>query len=205
MHPHIRRVHHTLVFPLCYSAPMKLRKMIAAFAFVFVFPAFGSSHSKNIHEDIDPYSGLKTLFLEVQTHTCPGDPSPAPHDPEVHLLFAATQRPDHGVAYYITPELDRGSALNLRHRQTMDTLIDGVVGSLTTKNGSTVVTSYDTRTHSYLHETIPFAVERALLETLSRANTFQFRVNGSRQSIQRCTDAKHLHDLPEFLDASLQY
>jgi hypothetical protein len=112
-----------------------------------------SAQSKNIREDVDPYSGLHTLFLEVPTRTCPDDPGLHEHDPDVHLLFSANENPDGTVYYFLTPTLDRGYTLNTRPNDTMDTLIDGLPGSFTTPLGSTVVTQYSGG-RSYLHETL---------------------------------------------------
>ena len=162
------------------------------------------AQSKNIHESIDPYTGLRTLILEVATRGCPDDPPRRDHDPDVHLLFSAAQNKDGAVSYYIAPELDRGNSLNVRAKGTMDTLIDGAVGTFTTPMGSTVVTNYDAG-RSYLHETVPFLVAQADIAKLSEADWFQFRINGPRLAVQRCTDAKHLRDLPEFLAAASNY
>jgi hypothetical protein len=163
-----------------------------------------SAQSKNIREDVDPYSGLHTLFLEVPTRTCPDDPGLHEHDPDVHLLFSANENPDGTVYYFLTPTLDRGYTLNTRPNDTMDTLIDGLPGSFTTPLGSTVVTQYSGG-RSYLHETIPFFVTPDELANISLAHWFQFRVNGSKRVVQRCIDAKHLRDLPEFLSAASEY
>ncbi len=164
------------------------------------------AQSKNIHEDVDPYNGRKTLFLEVATRACPGDPKLEQHDPVVTLLFSASQRPDGGVAYFLTPELDYGNSLNVAKKGTMDVLIDGEVGEFRTPAGSTVGTAYERNGgRSYLHETIPFAVNRMDFVKLSKAGNFQFRVNGARARVQRCTDAKHMQDLQEFLDAAAMY
>jgi hypothetical protein len=163
------------------------------------------AQSKNIHEQTDPYTGLRSLFLEVGTHTCPGDQSPGLHDPEVHLLLSATQNPDRSVSYFLTPELDHaGYSLNLRKNGTMDTLLGDAAGSYTTLAGSTTTTQYS-GDHSYLHETIPFNVSQDDLTKLSSAEWFQFRINGSRQDVQRCTDAKHLRDVAEFVHAAASF
>ena len=151
--------------------------------------------SKNIHETVDPYTGLRTLFLEVSTRNCPGDPSPGSHDPEVHVLFTAMQNQDRTVTYFILPEMDGASySLGLRKAATMDTLIDGAVGVLSTPSGSTTTNQYSGN-RSYLHETVPFSASRDDLARLATAQEFQFRINGQRQEAQRCTDAKRMRDL----------
>lgn len=160
------------------------------------------AQSKNIHEQTDPYTGLRTLFLEVGTRTCTGDPSPGLHDPEVHLLLSAAENKDHTVAYFITPELDHaGYSLSLRKKDTMDTLIDGVPSTFITPSGSTTTNLYS-GDRSYLHETIPFSVSQDYLAKLGSTDWFQFRVNGSRYEVQRCIDAKHLRDVAEFVRAA---
>jgi len=157
------------------------------------------AQSKNIHEQTDPYTGLRSLFLEVGTRTCPGDRSPNPHDPEVHLLLTAVENKDHSVSYFLAPELDHASySLSLRKNDTMDTLEDQVPGNFITVAGSTTTTLYSGR-DGYRHETIPFNISQADLAKLSSTQWFQFRVNGQRQDVQRCTDAKHLRDVAEFL------
>jgi hypothetical protein len=168
------------------------------------FASRSGAQSKNIRENIDPYSGLRTLFLEVPTHTCPDDPGLGEHDPEVHLLFSANESKDGTVYYFVTPTLDHGYTLNVRSKDTMDTLIDGLPGSFTTTPGSTILTNYDGG-RSYLHETVPFFVTPDDLANISLAHWFQFRVNGPKQFVQRCIDAKHLRDLPEFLSAASEY
>ena len=174
-----------------------------ALATVLVQAVSTQAQSKKIHEQVDPYTGLSTLLLEVPTHTCPGDPSVGPHDPTVHLLFSASQTGG-AVSYFITPELDHGSVFSIRIKGTMDTLIDGSVSSFNTPTGSSVVTNYD-GDRSYLHETIPFLVSQADMAKLTHAESFQFRINGTHQSLQRCIDAKGLRDLAEFLSASSEY
>jgi hypothetical protein len=94
--------------------------------------------------------------------------------------------------------------LGLRPAGTMDTLIDGVAGSLSASAGSTTTDRYS-GDHSYLHETVPFSVSRADLTRLATAQEFQFRINGQHREAQRCTDARRMHDLAEFLDAALAY
>lgn len=162
------------------------------------------AQSRHIHEQADPYTGLRTLFLEVSTGRCSGDPSLGPHDPVVHLLFSASESREGPTAYFLTPELDHGYTLNVPHRGTMDTLIDGVPGGFATADGSTVTTQYAAG-GSYPHETIPYAVSKDDLLKLASAEYFQFRVNGPKRMVQRCTDAKHLRDLAEFVQASLAY
>ena len=160
------------------------------------------AQSKNIHENTDPYTGLRTLFLEVGTRTCPGDRSPGLHDPDVHLLLSATENEDHSVSYFIAPELDHaGYTLSLHKKDSMSTLVDGVPGTYITPTGSTTTNQYS-GDHSYLHETIPFSVSQADLAKLAAAEMFQFRINGSRQDVQRCTDAKRLRDVQEFVQAA---
>lgn len=180
-------------------------KPLAILVSLLTLAAPACAESKNIHENTDPYTGLRTLFLEVSTRTCPGDPSRGPHDPDVHLLFTAMEDPDHTVSYFLAPELDdAGYTLNLRTRGTMDTLIDGTAGTLVTPAGSSTTNRFDIN-HTYLHETIPFTLTRADLNRLSTAETFQFRINGQRYAVQRCTDAKHLRDLIEFASAASEY
>jgi hypothetical protein len=160
--------------------------------------------SKNIHEDVDPYSGLRTLYLEVPTRACPGDKKPSEHDPDVHLLITATENKDGSVAFFITPELDGGSTLNLRAKGTMDVILDGGPVVFTTPMGSTVTTRYYGE-RSYRHETVPFLVTHDDLLRLSNTDWIQFRVNGPRQTVQRCSEDKRLRDLPEFLGAASDY
>jgi hypothetical protein len=172
---------------------------------LLLIPAYAVPQSRHIHENVDPYTGLRTLFLEVSTRSCHGDRSPGLHDPEVHLLIIAEQNQNHTVSYFITPELDQASyTLGLRPKGTMDTIIDGVVATFSTPAGSTTTNRYSGN-HSYLHETIPFSVSQADLARLSTAESFQFRVNGQREEVQRCTDAKQMRDLPEFIDAARDY
>jgi hypothetical protein len=168
------------------------------------FPAILRAESKNIRENIDPYSGLRTLFLDVPTRTCPDDPGLHEHDPDVHLLFSANESKDGTVYYFVTPTLDHGYTLNIHTQDTMDTLIDGLPGSFTTTLGSTIVTNWNGG-RSYLHETVPFFVTPDDLANISLAHWFQFRVNGPKRFVQRCIDAKHLRDLPEFLSAASEY
>lgn len=164
-----------------------------------------SSQSKAIHENVDPYTKLKGLFLEANTRTCPGDPSPDAHDPQVHLLFSAMQKSDGTVAYAISPELDKGGyTMSMTPANTMDILIDGAAAKLSTSSGSTT-THRNAGDGSYLHETIPFDTTPAQLTLLSKAALFQFRINGPHQTLQRCTDARRLRALAEFLAAAADY
>jgi len=184
-----------------------MARSFAAFLLLVVglTPGLGLAQSKHIHEEVDPYSHLRTLFLgDVTTKACPEDPPLGLHDPVVELIFGVFEKPDHTVEYFLTADLTGGPVLNLRKGDTMDSLMDGGVGWFVTPMGSTVNTIYR-GDRSYVHETIPFHVERGNLEFLSQAKTFQFRVNGPRGAVQRCTDAKRLRDLAEFLDAAAVY
>ncbi|HEX3967633.1 MAG TPA: hypothetical protein VHW70_06690 [Edaphobacter sp.] len=184
---------------------MKKLRDFLPLAGLLLVAAHAVPQSKNIHESVDPYTGLKTLFLEVSTRSCPGDPSVGLHDPGVHLLFTATQNQNHTASYFISPEMDGASyTLSLRPAGTMNTLIDGVAGTLSTPAGSTTTNRYSGG-HSYVHETVPFSASRADLVRLTTAKGFQFRINGQRQEVQRCTDAKRMRDLAEFLNAALAY
>jgi hypothetical protein len=184
---------------------MKTRAVPTFFLLLAALPS-GTAQSKNIHEIVDPYSRLRTLVLEVQTKACPGEPSIGAHDASVTLLFSAEQLKSGGVLYLLTPALDGGPVLNLRKDGTMDTLIDGVVGSLGAAAASAVTTQYERGGgRSYLHETVPFVVSREFMAKLGNAAQFQFRLNGAREPVQRCTDAKHLRDMPEFLDEAAVY
>jgi hypothetical protein len=131
-----------------------MRKPAHTLAPFLLIAAASLAQSKNIHEQVDPYNGHKTLLLEVSTRTCPGDPPLRDHDPTVHILFSTTQNPDGTTAYFLTPELDHGSTLNVRANGTLDALIDNTVATFHTPAGSTIRTSYDAGL-SYLHETIP--------------------------------------------------
>jgi hypothetical protein len=183
---------------------MKKLAVSLPIAGLLLVAAPAAPQSKNIHENVDPYTGQRTLFLEVSTRTCPGDRSPGPHDPEVHLLLSAAENKDHSVSYFLTPELDHASySLSLRTNGTMDTLTDGVAGNFATPAGSTTVTQY--AGGSYRHETIPFSVSQADLARLGAAGWFQFRVNGARQDVQRCVDARRLRDVTEFVQAASGY
>jgi hypothetical protein len=180
-----------------------------AFAIVAVVllgsSAVVSAQSRHIHEDVDPYSRLRVLSLgDVTTKACPGDPGIGPHDPAVELIFSVVEKSDHTVEYLMTADLLGGNSLNLPRGGTMDSLMDEGVGWFVTPMGSTINTKY-TYNHSYIHETIPFHITRENLEVLSKTGVFQFRINGQRQSVQRCTDAKRLRDLAEFLDAAASY
>jgi hypothetical protein len=188
-------------FLIRYNSAMK---QLAIFVGLLLITAPARAQSSNIHENVDPYTGLRTLYTEITTNTCPGDPSLNPHDPDVHLLFSASENSDHTVSYWIEPELDHGSSLNVRAKSAMDILIDGNAGSFTTPSGSSATTAYDAN-RSYLHETIPYVVTLADIEPLTQAKLFQFRINGPRFSIQRCADAKHLRNLDEFLNAAASY
>jgi hypothetical protein len=185
----------------------RMRKLVCVLAAGILLGAPGVewAQSRHIHEDVDPYSHLRVLSLgDVSTKACPGDPGIGPHDPVVELIFSVVEKPDQTVEYLMTADLSGGSPLNLGRGGTMDSLMDEGVGWFVTPMGSTVNTGYS-YSHSFLHETIPFHVTRENLEVLSKTQMFQFRINGSRQSVQRCVDAKRLRDLPEFLGVAATY
>jgi hypothetical protein len=161
--------------------------------------------SKHIHEVTDPYNGRKTLTLaDISTRACPGDPSIGPHDGDLYLSVTATQLPNHQVAFFLGVDIYHGPILSLHNKITMDSSMDGGIGYFLTSEGSTVNNVYQGG-RSTIHEFIPFHVTPQNLEVLAHTNTFQFRVNGDRQPLQRCTYAKNLRDLPEFLDAAKDY
>jgi hypothetical protein len=161
------------------------------------------AQSSHIRETVDPYNQRRTLNLEITTRRCPGDPAGNDADWDVHLLITAIEQPDHRTLFFVTPEIDYGSLLALGKKGTMNTLVDDQPGELVTGTGSTWINIRGNGSH--LHETVPFQVDIDWLRHLSGARTFEFRVNGPRQSVQRCTDAKHLRELDEFIEATKIY
>lgn len=162
------------------------------------------AQATHIRETVDPYNQRRTLALELTTKHCPEDPSGPDSDWDVHLLITAHEQPDHRTLFFLTPEIDHGSVLALQKKGTMNTLIDDQPGELVTMTGSTWI-SIRGAAGSYVHETVPFAVDIDWLRRLTGAKTFEFRVNGPRQSVQRCTDMKRLRELNEFLEATKIY
>ncbi len=158
--------------------------------------------SPKVREGVDPTSGLKTLFLmDVHTHNCPSVSS-VPAD--LKLVFIAQQTDDHRVLYSLSPALTSSMRFNIRRGDTMDTLTDGNPGQLIAVLKE--LAGHEHAHHAiYVHETVPFPMTREQLETLSKAQVFQFTLNGKNNSVERCVYAKDLKDLAEFLDAAKTY
>jgi hypothetical protein len=158
--------------------------------------------SNNIREDVDPSSGLKTLYLiDVHTHNCPGVSSVSA---DLKLIFMAQQTPEKEVIYSLSPALTSRARINIRRGDTMDTLTDGNPAQLVAP-----INELQRREHAYrridVKETVPFPMTRDQLTTLSKAELFQFTINGKNNSVQRCVSAKDLKDLAEFLGAAGEY
>lgn len=158
--------------------------------------------SSGIHEDIDPNTGLKTLMLaDVHTHNCPGVSTLSG---DLNLVFTAHQLGANQVEYTLSADLASGTRLNIRHGDTLDMLTDGVPGRL-------IAADNEQAGHEHAHhvilirETVPFNITREQLESLGRAQVFQFTLNGKNASLERCVYAKDLKDLPEFLDVAWTY
>jgi hypothetical protein len=181
---------------------MAMRKLIVFTVVAFVFAgAQARAESANIRENVDPYTHLRTLLLiNVQTGACHGDPASF-YTGDLRLAFAAQEEKDHTVTYSLTTEFNGGNSVYVRAKSTMDVLVDGAVGELKTPGGSTI----NYVPGGTLYETVVYPVSRQQLEALSQAQNFQFRINGQTASVQRCTSAKRMKDLAEFLDAASDY
>lgn len=161
-----------------------------------------SATSNSIREDVDPNSGLRTLYLiDVHTHDCPGISS-VPAD--MKLIFMAQQTPDKQVLYSVSPAMTGNARINIRKGDTMDTLTDGNPAQLVAP-----VKELARHERAYrrinVQETVPFPMTREQLAILSKAQVFQFSINGKNNSIERCAYAKDLKDLAEFMDAVRSY
>jgi hypothetical protein len=86
-------------------------------------PLLGARASRHIHETVDPYSGDRTVTLDVDTSRCRDDP---PTPTQVKLLISATQRTPHDVVYNLVTDLAYGPAIHPNKIGIMDTLVDGL-------------------------------------------------------------------------------
>jgi hypothetical protein len=185
---------------------MKARALLVV-VLLLALSSLGKAQSKHIHEQVDPYTGLRKLFLgDIQTRGCSDDPPVGYHDGDVRLIVSAFEQKDRHTEYFLSAEISEGPILNVRTNDRMDSRMDEGIGYFVAPIGSTVNHVYEKfGNRSFNREVAMFRVTRENLEFLSHANVFQFRVNGPQRSIQRCTDAKHLHDLAEFLEAASAY
>jgi hypothetical protein len=179
---------------------------VLASLLLFATATSAAHPSKHIHEETDPYSGQKTLTLDVDTGRCPDRPSPGPYASQVHLLISATQVAPHQVAYNITTDLAYGSIITPGKEGVLDTLIDGLPAQLPWAGQRTKWREHNAFGHHHHNrEMIPYDVSLAYLDSLAEAKLFQFRINGKSHSVERCSSAHQLRDVHEFLDAAAAY
>jgi hypothetical protein len=181
-----------------------LVRSIAIFALVCSAAILARAASNNLYEIVDPATSLRTLQLvNVHTHNCPND-YPSAYGGDLELLFEAQQLGPHQVEYSLIPNLTGHTRVTIRRGNTMDTLTDGVVGQLTAPINEE---AGHIRTHRNItiRETVPFAITREQLIALSGAQVFQFRINGQNISVQRCSYAKDLKNLTDFMNAAATY
>ena len=162
--------------------------------------------SKHIHEVEDPYTGVKTLSLEIDSHGCPEDHPLNAYSAHVHLIISAMQMQPHQVAYIIATDLvSRHTKLPSAKNATLDTNIDGAVTQLGPGYPKTKHTIRSAWSGRHVQEMVPFDVSSDYLNQLANAKSLEFRVNAKYDSVQRCSDARDLRDLHEFLDAAASY
>jgi hypothetical protein len=166
-------------------------------------PLLGARASRHIHETVDPYSGEKTLTLDVDTRGCHDDPSTPT---QVKLLISATERAPHDVVYNLTTDLAYGPTIHPDKIGIMDTLIDGLPAQLQQAAPKSKWREHNAaRRGHHMREMIPYDVSLEYLDSLAVAKQFQFRINGQDLSLQRCASARQLRDLHEFLDDAAAY
>jgi hypothetical protein len=183
---------------------MKHIAAILSLLLLFIPSSQARTESKRIREQVDPYNGRRTLLLTgIPTRPCSGDP---PRGGDITLSITAVQLPYHQVSFLLATDIASGPFLDLRDGSTMDTIMDHGIGYLVTTHGSSINSTYDRyERRSHTHEYIPFHVTSENLMVLARSKTFEFRINGDRQAVQRCATKKDLRDLAEFLDAAREY
>ena len=183
---------------------MKNIAALLSLLILFIPRSEARTESRRIREQVDPYNGRRTLLLTgIATRPCDGDPE---RGGDITLDVTAIQLPGHQVSFLLATDITSGPILDLHEGSTMDTIMDHGIGYLTTTQGSTVNARYDRYEHrSHTHEYIPFHVTPENLMVLARSKTFQFRINGERLAVQRCTTKKELRDLAEFLNAAREY
>ena len=185
---------------------MKWPFAVLALALLTTAPSLGARGSKHIHEDVDPYTGLRTLTLDVDTRGCLDDSSPGSTKTRVKLLITATELGAHDIVYTLTTDLSYGSVIHPGKNGSMDTLVDGLPGQLFPSDAKIKWSERNALSgRRHMRETIPFALSFAYLDTLAEAKMFQFRINGQDHRLQRCATGRDLHDLREFLNAAAAY
>jgi hypothetical protein len=160
--------------------------------------------SKRLQETVDPYNGQKSLTLEVDTGRCVVETSPDPNAySHVRLILSAIQQPQGDIVYALVVDMDGGHKIHPGKHGEMETVIDGAHGELhplADKSYWREPNSFSRGRH--MRETIPFGVDRDFVAALAKAQTFQFRVVAADTTLERCTDAKKLRDLNDFLGMS---
>lgn len=180
---------------------MKRSSLLAGlFALTLSTAGHTAKPSKHIHEDIDPYSGERTLTLEIGTDRCTAEASPVANKAYVVLLLSATGIQGQGAAFAMSVDLAYGHTVRTGHYALLDTSTDGVSAQLYPLAQKTKWTERNAFTgNRHVHQLLPFGVSRDYLDSLANAKTFQFRVSAGDATLERCVRARELHDLREFL------
>jgi hypothetical protein len=185
---------------------MKSQLSLITLAVLFAAMPLQARESRHIHETVDPYSGTRTLSLEIDTHGCLDDHPLNRYSADVHLIVSAIATHPRQVAYILAPDLrSRHMKLYNAQQTTLDTSVDGIATQLGPGYPKTKHIERSGWSGRHVLEVVPFDVSFDYLTRLAQAQDFHFRVNTRTESIQRCADAHDLRELHEFLDAAAAY
>jgi hypothetical protein len=180
--------------------------MKRAYAVAALFACFTlgilAAPSSRVKESVDPQSKLRSLLFEARTYNCAAPTSNDPNDSAVRLEFAAVENTQgSGVDYVLSVDMTGGNFIHPGRQGALETLADGTHDELHPVDKISKWSDHNTWSgRREKRELIPFGADRAFLESIAKAKTFQFTVHGADGDLERCTDGKELHHLQELLD-----
>jgi hypothetical protein len=180
-----------------------VRASLATMTLGFISLQAGAGNTKHVREEVDPYSGLKTVSVNIDTHPCMTQTTSDPNPSHVRLVVSAIESKGGVVDYALIVDMTGGHWIHPGKHGFMETIADGthdVLYPVAEKSKWNERSAFTGERH--IRETIPFGIDRNFITSLSSAKAFQFRVIAADTTLERCTDAKHMRDLQEFLGIS---
>jgi hypothetical protein len=173
--------------------------VIAAMA---ALPANGMG-GRHVQTEVDPYSHVKRVWLELPTHVCALRTTRNELAADVRLVINAFHDPDGHVEYAVAVDVDDDHLMHVGSHTKMITAMDERVDTLSLAADKDKWSEHSAFTGArHVRLVMPFAVDREFLVALTKARTFQFRVDSRSDELERCSSGSDLREVRGFLQAA---